>query len=536
VTTRADDQEDDETTSPSNKARSRSSSENLQVEPYSPSSSESPPAIPSLYSDNMNTNEQRALLYFTERTAPILSTIALGSAQFWTRIIPSLSLSNSTVKSAMIAAASLHENVHYRGKSLQPGIIPESLYTKHLSKAITSLTTKDPPPSREVVLMSCLLFLACENLKQSSTTAHLHVQSGLKLLREYKSEQPQSRTYFADSFADIVENNLEPIFARLEAQLSLTKDPAESRGYFQTYDLNWDPPVIPERFDDLFTARDSMHDNVQYMFYQSRLSGIPFYMENPAYKQISRLFEQWDATFARSFPMCDDRNWPGWTAAGALRVHQLCLQLGLHGEANESMTFWDERLDDVKWLLDMCSDIITTGPPPTSERDSLWLYDFCLNPPLLLTAMNCRQPNLRRKAIHLMKVQHCWDNDDSFDACGTAKIAECIMKAEEDELASPPLLAEDIPVDRRVRPLMVWLAEKGKVKLFYDREGDKTVREKVVDWAQWRRPVQETLFMYPLGELVKYGQFQGLIRPNRLGCMCKSMGKDAVEGEWWVNA
>lgn len=450
-----------------------------------------------------------------------------------------MSLSNATVKSAMIAAASLHENVHYRGRSMTPGTIPETLYAKHLSKAIGALTVRDAPPSREIVLMTCLLFLVCENLKQSSTTAHLHVQSGLKLLREYKSEHPQTafpQSYVADSFQDVIENNLEPIFARLEAQLSLMKDPAESRGYFQTYDLNWERPVVPDVFTDLFQARDSMHDNVQYMFYQSRLSKGPFRIEDAAYKQISRLFRQWDASFQRSFPRCDDRLWPGWTGAGALRVHQLCLTLGLHGEANDTLTFWDERLEDVKWLLEMCSDIITAGPPPTDQRDSLWLYDFCLTPPLMLTAMNCRHPTLRRKAISLMKVQHCWDNTDSFDACATAKITECIMRAEEDQLQSPPLVAEDIPVENRVRPLMVWLAEPEKVKLFYDMMGDTTVREKVVSWQQWTPPVLDTLFMYPFGELVKYGQFQGLIRPNRMCCMCKTMGKVGGDKDWWVNA
>ena len=257
--------------------------------------------------------------------------------------------------------------------------------------------------------------------------------------------------------------------------------------------------------------------------------------DNPSYRAIARLMNQWNKSFMESFPMCDDRTWPGWSAASALRVHQLALTLTLHAQALDSVTFWDERLDDVKWLLDICSEIITSGPPPTDQRDSLWLYDFCLNPPLLLTAFNCRHPIMRRKAITLMRVQHCWNNDESFNACGTAKICEMIVAVEEAGLSTPPMVADEIPKSNRIRPLMVRLAEPGKMILCYDHITDPTVVQKVVEWEHWKKPVLEVLFLHPFGEMVKYGQFQGLIRPARMGCMCKTYGA-AVDEEWFLQA
>lgn len=52
------------------------------------------------------------------------------------------------------------------------------------------------------------------------------------------------------------------------------------------------------------------------------------------------------------------------------------------------------------------------------------------------------------------------------------------------------------------------------------------------EWEHWKKPAIETLFIYPFGELVKYGQFQGLIRPARQSCMCKTYG-NPVEEEWF---
>ena len=498
--------------------------------------SATPPTPPSFWGDRLDLNEQRALVYFKERTAPILSSFAHGSAQFWTRIIPQMSLSNPTVRSAMIAASSLHENVHYRGRSLQPAILPEKLHAKHLSKSIGALTVRNQPPSQEVVLITCLLFLACENLKQSPSAARLHVQSGLKVLREWKEDNQRTsfpESYVADSMHDVIENTLEPIFARLEAQISLIKEPAESRGEFKHYDLNWECPVIPDPFSDLFAARDAMHDIVQWCFYQSRLCGGPLLADNPSYRSVARLFNQWNRVFRDSFRQCDDRSWPGWSAGIALRVHGLALTMTLHAEALDSMTFWDEHLDDVKWMLEVCSDIITSGPPPTDQRDSLWLYDFCLNPPLLLIAIHCRHPVIRRKAMTLMRVQHCWNNNEPFDACGSAKICELVCSIEESGLSSPPLLAGEIPTCNRIRPITVYLGEPGKVTIFFNRISDPSVQKQSMDWGHWQKPVLDTLFIYPFGEMVKYGQFQGLIRPARMGCMCKTYGAHVPE-EWWV--
>ena len=505
---------------------------------YKSTTTPAPSTSPSLWGHGLDINEQRALVYFKERTVPILASFTYASTSFWTRIIPSMSLNNPIVRSAMIAASSLHETVHYRNNLLQPTMFPERLHVKHLSRSISALTIQDQPPSREVVLMTCLLFLLCENLKQAEGAARMHVNAGLKLLREWKSEGQRSLSpncYTADSLQDVIVNTLEPIFARLEAQVSLTKDSSLGRADFVQYDLNWNSPIIPNSFSDLFSARDAQHDAVSYCFYQTRLNSGPLLLSSPAYRKIASLFSQWDRTFLSSFPQYADRTWSGWSTGAALRFHQLALSLTLHSEAHDDITYWDSHLPEVKWLVETSYDIVISGPPPTSQRDSLWLYNFCLTPPLFLTALHCRDPLLRRKAIALMRVQHSWNNAEPPQSCTIAQFCEMITSIEEGSLTAPNIAA-DIPASGRIRLLTVSLSTPKQLIITYthpDSTSPDVIHTKTSPWKYWTPPTLDTLITYPFGEIVKYGQFQGLIRPARMGCVCKTYGVGG-RGEWEV--
>jgi hypothetical protein len=133
----------------------------------------------------------------------------------------------------------------------------------------------------------------------------------------------------------------------------------------------------------------------------------------------------------------------------------------------------------------------------------------------------------------LTRIQHCWNNEDPLDACGIAKLCELVMRTEEAGLPSPLKTASDIPQSNRIRPLSAWLASPGEMSLFYSRRGDLTVQQTVTKWKHWSPVAIDTLFLFSLGELVKYGQFQGLIRPARISCMCKTYGAP-VEEAWFL--
>ena len=68
------------------------------LSPSTPSKSTSTDLVrsPSSMGDQTSIFEQRALQFFKERTAPILSTFAPSAIQFWNNIVPRLGLSVST--------------------------------------------------------------------------------------------------------------------------------------------------------------------------------------------------------------------------------------------------------------------------------------------------------------------------------------------------------------------------------------------------------------------------------------------------------
>jgi hypothetical protein len=505
--------------------------------PSSSSSSSSSDVIvqaPSLLEDKVNVLESRALQYFQENTAPLLSPFAPSATHFWTNIVPRVALHNSTIRSALIAVSSLHESQHYR-HSADAFPLARTLHAEHYHKTITALTRADEPPSTEVVLITCFIFIACENFKLvgSAPAELMHVQSGLKVLREWKARSERKTASTADSSQDIMNNVLEPMFARLEAQTYLMRQLEASRAAFNKYDLNWSEPKVPNIFSDLFTARDSMHDIMQYLWFQTQLNNGPLLAHTTGYKRIASLMDRWETVF-KPWLRRDKQgtlltSTPAEKAIAALHVHYVTLKMSLDSEAFDSLLYWDRYEGTVEELLDACQNIISQGPPAVKQPGSLWLYDFCLSPPLLLMSRHCRNSQLRHKAVRLLRLQHLWDGEDEpWDVCWSAKLSEMVVEIEEQGLKDIKA-ASDVPESRRVRPMTCHMAAPGEATIYYQRWPFIETRKHTVKWASWTKPPIEELMMWPFGEQVKHGQFQGLIRPHRTKCMCKSLGAPVPE-------
>ena len=479
---------------------------------------------PSYWAHGLDVNELRALEFWSQKTVPILTTFASVS-HFWRNTIIQASLSSDAIRSAIIAAASLQEVVQHRITD-QFSSTPSRLYTKHYAKAINTLTQAERALDPAVVLITCLIFLVCENLRNINSTALIHIDSGLKVLREYKrTSQRSTISSTADSVQDIVSNYLEPIFARLEGQkVLLPNDHASTQPKdFQRYDLNWSTPVIPSTFVDLFSARDALNDIVQYGWYISQQEAGPLRANTPRYMSLISLFTTWQRTLKLSFPLHENKSWPGYTTSVALRAHWHTLRLAVMAEGYDSSQVWDDHENEVEWTLDVCSTIVLSGPPTIEKENELWLYDFCLTPPLLLIGEYCRDPSLRRRAVHLMRMQHCWNNNEPFDACGSAKVIDMIMDIEERGLSGIST-ATDIPDDHRIRPMTLSYAVPGQITLNYTRTPHTKIESETIQWKYWvPSPIKE-LRKWPLSEQVKMGDLQGLIRQPRRSCLCRTLG------------
>ena len=105
-------------------------------------------------------------------------------------------------------------------------------------------------------------------------------------------------------------------------------------------------------------------------------------------------------------------------------------------------------------------------------------YDFDIQPVLVMLSIFCRHPSLRRRAIHLMRLQHCWWNQLKFyKACMLARIVELVMEVEERGLSATSLssaaqyteapAAPYLPLSHRIRPELCQFGDPNRVSLEY---------------------------------------------------------------------
>jgi hypothetical protein len=516
--------------------------------------------VPS-WSQDITIAERRALSYWTDRSQSELAAYTYAAASFWTRLLPQMFQSNKTIRHSMVAVATLHEDT----RSLQLASRMASgneFYMKNYFTAVRDLTSTDPPPSREVILVSCLLFMACENLRESAPGVMLHLRAGLKVLREWHRDEKRQDlgTTKVQSDANILFDALEPIFARLEAGLSLVALPAGDAPDFGAYDLHWKMPTLPRSFANLFEARAGMHDVIQWMWFSSKSLEGHLKPTHPLYHDFLRNMDLWLEVYRRSFPKFEDPQWKYYKASLAMLLHHRGLRLAFCAEASQDPYFMDKHDADVTAILDDAELILLEERPKADLSDygfsNIWAHDFSIEPPLLIVCVFCHNLALRRRAIHLIRTHHCWWSpaDTNYDACSTGRLCELIAEIEEGRLPGTHPKSKNntvsldqssesrnVPLHNRIRATNGIINRPGKLAIEYVRLVDlpiytgeplpESLPVAEVDWPYWAPPPIPSLKLYPFTEMVKYGVSLGLLRPLRRSCNCRSLG--GAGSEMW---
>ena len=315
-----------------------------------------PPSAPPSSAEYSDPLESRALLYYRERAAPVLANFTTEAQDFFNMTVPQASQSLPVVKHMVVAAASLKEAVEC--SKLDESVICREFFWNHYSKAVTSLTKTDTTPPTEVVLMSCLLFLSCENFQGSTLAGSLHIQSGLKILQDWKSSIRQ-KLVVADSAADVIQTQIEPIFARLEIQMSIYSAPREPQLSYPTPESPHlqIPPILPSSFNDLFGARDSLDDIMQWTFHAFN-TDIDIENDSSTTSISHALLDQWLQSFkALTFSITDQSSIESRTAS-SLIIHYHILSVYLSTKSSPSEIVYDRYASDFRALLLLSERII----------------------------------------------------------------------------------------------------------------------------------------------------------------------------------
>lgn len=206
--------------------------------------------------------DKRALRFFLERTAPVMSAFGPLTKSFWQLAVPQLAASAASVRHIAIAVASRQE------KNIKPTTIEAArlqlLEKEHYTSGLSCITKAPNFGDVEILLVSSALFIAYgnfEDLEQQSAQDLMHLSSGIKILIE-RASSPVPRKE-----SEIIDQFIQPMFVRLELMLSVYMVPL----FLDRYSVDNEPvePVLPRTFASVLHARQSFVDICCYRHHAS---------------------------------------------------------------------------------------------------------------------------------------------------------------------------------------------------------------------------------------------------------------------------
>ena len=212
-----------------------------------------------------NAEEKRGFHYFLQNTAAELS--GYYDSSFWESLILAVSAQEPSLRHAVIAIGALHQDfsqkkLAYTRPSADDHRIDFALtqYAKALGALRRSLSSGKQEPL--TALMSCILFVCFDSLRGWFESAMVHLQSGLRILRDMRM-----RSAKADH---IIEDNIAPLFMRLAMQAIIYVDTrsTEDRKAFsqELMSISAREIIIPEQFETLEEARKSLNQAAHGLF------------------------------------------------------------------------------------------------------------------------------------------------------------------------------------------------------------------------------------------------------------------------------
>ncbi len=397
-----------------------------------------------------NEEEKRAIHFFRAEAAPVLS----GSldTSFWGRLVLQVSHSEPAVRLALMAVGSLFEHTQLKAPAL--GTTKANIQVSGrryafgiqcYNKAISALMTRieQPDTAEEVALLTCLLFVCVEFLKGNEAEALALCEKGSKVFHSLTVPSGgDGRRYDANAEPrdGTIEAAVAPIFARLGVLTALFGQPlqaaTEGRGLSDR-----SPPQLPLSVPTLGAARTALFELMEKGQTLIRASMYHKWTTDPEIAKPKSLFahqsrllsdlENWYQGFEKLDRSASPKiSFQDQYASSILRIYYLNTYIWLCTCLYKLETSFDNHLTDFMSIVDIVEELLAS---PTSERYlPIFSFEMGIVPPLYFTAINCRQPVLRRRAVALLRKSP--RRESLWDAIPMAEIAERVIMFEERNL------------------------------------------------------------------------------------------------------
>ena len=385
-------------------------------------------------SPHHSNEESRAFHFFRTKVATNLG--GFFDSSFWTLDILRVAQHEEPVRHAIVALASLSETLldTAPGSSKPP---PESFAIQQHSKAISNLRKKideNDGSSIEVILITCALFICYEMFQSHNEEALSHMSSGIYVYFNWHSTR---RERLPQNHPSSIEVQLQRLFGRMMLQtiLFVQTKPQEWKFVIPSFTPNL--PSMPFVFGSLEEARDSLDGCMCSIFHgmlASKFQGLDNSCQEISNDSISQHdpFEKWALAYKRFIEEQIGTLSPRERkAATFLEIQQITGSIiAATMPVIDEIVFdsFDQSFSQIVTLATqlLCSndEHYTDSEPPLFPA-----FEMGIIPNLYFLASRCRDPSLRRQALHLLRLGPRQEGIWHRDVLGS--IAERIMTMEE---------------------------------------------------------------------------------------------------------
>lgn len=392
--------------------------------------------------------EKQYLDWFKIRTVPKLPGSFLS--EFWSHLLLQASLSEPAILHASLALSAVHKTDTLDTKTDERAMI-DQFALRHYVKAIHHLKahfTKKDKVSFQVILIACVIFISLECLRGHLESAQVHIENGLKIIKEANSvSKDRDCSVITIEKPTVADDWIVEAVSRLDIQFRLSQQSCSStRPSFRRDDCS----SIPRKFrcfKDAWKSLDILTNDallLSHTDYQLKGGDTCPGHQSPIEqrKKLLRALRRWLKTWKNSRESLI-QNMPKTFRRGALvlTIHhtmttimaELCLC------SQDEMAF-DSQIYRFAHLLDeiqLLSDISRVDHGfPSSEMGPVDIVHSrgsvmdlgCISPLYYLT-MKCRVRRIRLQAIALLEMYT--HREGIWDAAIAALVARKVMELEE---------------------------------------------------------------------------------------------------------
>lgn len=395
------------------------------------------PAYLSLLPSTCSSQEKNAFGFFLGQM--VVKLPGVFQSEFWEKLVPQASLQESSVLHGVIALAAAQRREN-------------KLALRAYNTAIGQLRRHmecQTPYAIRITLITCMVFICLELVRGSRVTAETHLQNGLQLLKEL-----QCRTGHAGAPGSVppvitlqprlgsVDDCVVEAFTRFNVQSALF-----GHGSEYLYQLAGDSTHshvccrIPSRFTSLREARQhldllinaSLSLSAQASRHQAGERGILESLHEKKNKIQSSL-ESWLCAVTSSAPSeFTDGDARTAIAVDVLHMYHTVVTIMTETCLREDETVYDLQVAKFALILTQVWELWQSASTELKmsrlQPELSFTMDMGFIPPLFYTAVKCREPNIRRIAIDLLrKTPHV---EGAWDGMLATTIARRIMDEEE---------------------------------------------------------------------------------------------------------